>query len=128
MAMADSEEELLAADPRLQQAVDLFNNAQWYPCHDGLEALWHETSGPMRPVLQGILQIAVAQIHLERGNLRGATVLMGEGLGRLAGAGDRALGLNLACLRQLTAPHLLALQTNQISNALPPPKLERIEA
>jgi predicted metal-dependent hydrolase len=80
----------------------------------------------MRPVLQGILQIAVAQIHLERGNLRGATVLMGEGLGRLADAGDRALGLNLASLRQLTAPHLQALQTHQSTDSLPPPKLERV--
>jgi len=124
--MVSSEEDVLAADPRLWDAVDLFNAADWYPCHDGFEALWHETSGPMRSVLQGILQIAVAQIHLERGNLRGATVLMGEGLGRLADAGDRALGLNLASLRQLTAPHLQALQTHQATDSLPPPKLERV--
>jgi predicted metal-dependent hydrolase len=125
--MASSEEDVLLADPRLQDAVDLFNASDWYPCHDGFEALWHETSGPMRPVLQGILQIAVAQIHLGRGNLRGATVLMGEGLGRLADAGDQALGLNLASLRQLTAPHLQALQTHQSTDSLPPPKLERVE-
>lgn len=124
--MVSSEEDVLAVDPRLRDAVDLFNAADWYPCHDGFEALWHETSGPMRSVLQGILQIAVAQIHLERGNLRGATVLMGEGLGRLADAGDRALGLNLASLRQLTTPHLQALQTHQATDSLPPPKLERV--
>ena len=71
------------ADPRLGAAIALFNDAAWYPCHDGFEELWHETAGPMRPVLQGILQIAVAHLHLERGNLRGATILLGEGLGRL---------------------------------------------
>jgi len=124
--VVSSEEDVLAVDPRLRDAVDLFNAADWYSCHDGFEALWHETSGPMRPVLQGILQIAVAQIHLERGNLRGATVLMGEGLGRLADAGDRALGLNLASLRQLTTTHLQALQTHQATDSLPPPKLERV--
>lgn len=76
----------LAADPRLHEAVDQFNQGDWYASHDGLEALWHETLEPDRTVLQGILQIAVAHLHRERGNLRGATVLLGEGLGRLSPA------------------------------------------
>jgi predicted metal-dependent hydrolase len=114
----------LAADPRLRESIDLFNDAAWYPCHDGFEALWHETDGPMRPVLQGILQIAVAHIHLERGNLRGATVLMGEGLGRLSDAGDRALGLDLGLLRLRAAARLAALQAGQKATDLPIPRLE----
>ena len=55
----ESEEGQLLTDPRLQQAIALFNEADWYACHDAFEELWHETAGPMRPVLQGILQIAV---------------------------------------------------------------------
>jgi len=77
----DPEELALMADPRFGAAVELFNQGQWYPCHDGFEELWHETQGSSRKALQGILQIAVAHIHLERGNRRGATVLLGEGLG-----------------------------------------------
>ena len=114
----------LAADPRLRESIDLFNHAAWYPCHDGFEALWHETDGPMRSVLQGILQIAVAHIHLERGNLRGATVLMGEGLGRLSDAGESALGLDLALLRVRAAARLAALQNGQDATGLPVPRLE----
>jgi len=119
------EEELLQADPRLQQAIDLFNGGDWYACHDGLEELWHETQGPMRPVLQGLLQIAVAHLHLERGNRHGATVLMGEGLGRLAGCGDEALGLRLSPLRDRVAALLTALQDGSDPTQLPPPRLER---
>lgn len=104
------EESALMADPRLEAAIGLFNQAEWYACHDGFEALWHETAGPMRPVLQGILQIAVAQLHLERGNLRGATILMGEGLGRLRLGPDQALGLDLVPLRASAALQLEALQ------------------
>lgn len=114
----------MAADPRLRESVDLFNAAAWYPCHDGFEALWHETDGPMRAVLQGILQIAVAHIHLERGNLHGATVLIGEGLGRLSDAGDRALGLDLGLLRLRAAARLAALQAGQEATDLPIPRLE----
>lgn len=123
---APDPEAVLAADPRFRESVELFNDGAWYPCHDGFEALWHETDGPMRPVLQGILQIAVAHIHLERGNLRGATVLMGEGLGRLSDAGDRCLGLDLGLLRARAAARLAALQAGLDATGLPVPRLEAI--
>jgi uncharacterized protein len=111
------------ADPRLQTAVALFNAGDWYGCHDGFEELWHETQGPMRPVLQGILQIAVAHLHLERGNLHGATVLMGEGVGRLQGCGEGALGLQIEPLRQVARQRLAALQSGQAPADLPRPAL-----
>jgi len=120
------EEEQLQVDPRLQLAIDLFNRGEWYACHDGFEELWHETQGPMRPVLQGILQIAVAHLHLERGNLHGATVLMGEGLGRLSGCGTEALGLHLPPLRDGVVARLTALQRGEDPHQLPSPRLERI--
>ena len=110
-------------DPRLREAVELFNQADWYGSHDGFEALWHETLEPDRSVLQGILQIAVAHLHRERGNLRGATVLLGEGLGRLAPFGDGALGFDLALLRRNSALFLEALQQQRPLDALPPPCL-----
>jgi predicted metal-dependent hydrolase len=118
------EEALLQADPRLHRAVDQFNGADWYACHDGFEALWHETQGPMRPVLQGILQIAVGELHLERGNRRGATVLMGEGLGRLRRCDDESLGLDLVLLKDLAGVRLHALQMDSEVHDLPLPRLE----
>lgn len=113
------------ADPRLGAAAALFNRGEWYACHDGLEELWHETQGPARPVLQGVLQIAVAHLHLERGNQRGATVLMGEGLGRLQGCGDTALGWALEPLRLAVAARLTALQNGADPSPLPAPQLKR---
>jgi predicted metal-dependent hydrolase len=119
----DAEESQLQADLRLQRSIALFNAGEWYDCHDGLEELWHETQGPMRTVLQGILQIAVAHLHLERNNRRGATMLLGEGLGRLHGAGATALGLNLDLLRQRAEARLLCLQAEGDPSALPLPEL-----
>lgn len=119
-----SEEQELMADPRLGEAIARFNNAEWYACHDGFEELWHETAGPMRPVLQGILQVAVAHLHLERGNLRGATILLGEGLGRLQGCGAEALGLDLVLLRSRTSARLQALQSGGDPDAFPLPQLQ----
>jgi predicted metal-dependent hydrolase len=104
--------------------VEQFNGADWYACHDGFEELWHETQGPTRPVLQGLLQIAVAELHLERGNRKGATVLMGEGLGRLRRCGDVALGLRLTALKGTAGERLHALQTGSDPCNLPLPHLE----
>ncbi|MCP9882177.1 DUF309 domain-containing protein [Cyanobium sp. Alchichica 3B3-8F6] len=116
------------ADPRLEEAIALFNASDWYACHDGFEALWHETAGVMRPALQGILQIAVAELHLERGNLRGATILMGEGLGRLQGVADGALGLNLTALRECASQRLRALQEERSLEGLEWPRLLAAQA
>jgi len=110
----------LRADPRLEEAIALFNQGEWYACHDGLEELWHETQGPLRPLLQGVLQVAVARLHLERGNRRGATVLLGEGLGRLQRCGPTDLDLDLEALLPVLQQWLAALQNDQPTETLPP--------
>lgn len=63
--------------------VAQFNQQEFYACHDTLEAIWMEAMDPQRTFYQGILQIAVALYHLGNANLRGATILLGEGLNRL---------------------------------------------
>ena len=123
----DADEQALSRDPRLLAAVDHFNAGEWYACHDGLEELWHETAGAMRPVLQGILQIAVGQLHLSRGNQRGALILTGEGLGRLQRCGDQALGLDLQALREQARAWLEVLQLEQDAAQLSPPSLKRVQ-
>ena len=127
IAPSESEENRLTTDPRFRESVALFNAGEWYACHDGLEELWHETQGEMRPVLQGILQIAVAHLHLERGNIRGATVLMGEGLGRLQNQGEQALCLDLEALRKSVLPRLQRLQAGEELGDLPLPRLEAVD-
>lgn len=116
------------ADPRLGEALRLFNACEWYACHDKLEELWHETSGPWRAPLQGILQLAVAQLHLERGNRRGATILIGEGLGRLAHAPGQALGMDFDGLRSWARSFLQSLQQDGPLPYMPAPRLGPAEA
>ena len=79
----DEVDELFINDSRFEIGMKLFNSCQWYNSHDVFEEIWHETGGYERQLIQGILQVAVAQVHLENGNLNGATILYGEALGRL---------------------------------------------
>ncbi|BAZ41794.1 hypothetical protein NIES4101_77620 [Calothrix sp. NIES-4101] len=69
--------------PEFWQGVEQFNTGQFYACHDTLEALWIEALEPEKTLYQGILQVAVALYHLGNSNLRGATILLGEGCNRL---------------------------------------------
>ena len=101
------------ADPRFQKAVELFNDGEWYDAHDVFEELWHETADPHRRSLQGVLQVAVAQLHLQRDNRRGATILFGEALGRLKRPGTSDLGLDIQGLCMCIEQRLRALQSDE---------------
>ncbi|WP_013324946.1 DUF309 domain-containing protein [Gloeothece verrucosa] len=67
----------------LLQAVEEFNEQEFYACHDTLEALWMDSTEPLKTFYQGMLQIAVGCYHLENQNWRGAVILLGEGLRKL---------------------------------------------
>ena len=69
--------------PALRQGVEEFNRACFFEAHETLEELWRETSGPLRPFYQGLIQLAVALYHLLNGNRRGALNLLGKGLDKL---------------------------------------------
>jgi uncharacterized protein len=121
-----SEEDTLMQDPRLTVGLNHFNASDWYEAHDVFEELWHETQGPMRPVLQGVLQIAVAHLHLERDNQNGAMILLGEGIGRLSQVDINVLGLDLQTLKNLAQVRLQRLQCGLSLEGCPPLRIDRI--
>ena len=86
-------------------ALTLFNNHEWYEAHDAFEEIWNFVDGDERQVIQGILQVSVSQFHLSKGNLNGATILLGEGLGRIKTRTNINLGIDLEsfcrCLEDL---------------------------
>ena len=104
------EDDLFISDARFEIGMKLFNSSQWYKSHDIFEEIWHETGGNERQLLQGILQVAVAQVHLENNNTNGATLLYGEALGRLKRFQLANLGLDIAGLCNCITKRLEFLQ------------------
>ena len=86
-------------------ALNLFNTHKWYEAHDAFEEIWNSVDGDERQVIQGILQVSVSQFHLSKGNFNGATILLGEGLGRIKTRTKIDLGIDLEsfckCLEDL---------------------------
>jgi predicted metal-dependent hydrolase len=59
-------------DERIQQGIQLFNDREYFACHDVFEDYWTELVCPERTFFQGVIQAAVALFHFEEGNLGGA--------------------------------------------------------
>ena len=113
MTFSDIEDDSFINDPRFEIGMKLFNSSNWYKSHDIFEEIWHETNGPERQLLQGILQVAVAQVHLENGNINGATILYGEALGRLKRSNFNDLRLDIQNLCKCITERLKFLQTGK---------------
>ena len=78
--------------------VDLYNHAYWWECHEALEGLWHLTGhqGTESQFLQGIIQVAAANLKRHVGSIEAARRLGREGMGRLASVRARSfMGVEL---------------------------------
>ena len=97
-------------------ALDLFNNQKWYEAHDAFEDIWNTIDGDERQIIQGILQVSVSQFHLSKGNYNGATILLGEGLGRIKNRTNINMGIDLETLCKCLEKLLSKLQHREELN------------
>ena len=99
------EEDIKSFEDAFFDALNLFNNQKWYEAHDAFEDIWNTLDGDERQIIQGILQVSVSQFHLSKGNINGATILLGEGLGRIKNRTNIDIGIDLVsfceCLEEL---------------------------
>ena len=110
------EESTKSFQDSLVVALNLFNNHEWYEAHDAFEEIWNTVGGDERQVIQGILQVSVSQFHLSKGNINGATILLGEGLGRIKTRTEINLGIDLTSFCQCLEKLLKKLQYKEILN------------
>ena len=107
------------------KALNLFNSQKWYEAHDAFEDIWNTLDGDERQIIQGILQVSVSQFHLSKGNLNGATILLGEGLGRIKNRTNINLGIDLKTFCECLEELLRKLQYREKLNENDKPYLVR---
>lgn len=71
-------------DQRLLEFIEQFNRQEFFEAHETLEVLWLETEGEDKNFYKGLIQCAVAFVHLERGNYKGAHKLFRTACGYLS--------------------------------------------
>lgn len=92
--------------PPLLQGLDwairigalLFNEGLYFECHEFLEGFWRQEKGEAREFLQGIISLATAFYHLERGNRPSAVKLFNDAHRRLEPFGKVHRGLAIEAL------------------------------
>ncbi len=103
----------MSVDPRYVRGIELFNEQEFFACHDELEEVWTETLGSDREFYQGLIHTAVSLFHFEGGNLGGARKMYESSRRYLEPYGADHLGVNLArlqsemdhCFRELRGAH-----------------------
>jgi predicted metal-dependent hydrolase len=65
------------------EGIHHFNSRRFWEAHEAWETLWLEAESDLDQFLQGLIQIAAAYHHIQRGTFRGAPRLFAAALRRL---------------------------------------------
>ena len=77
------------------EGLRLFNEEEFFECHDVLEELWSETLGDEKKFYQGLIQASVALFHFGNENLGGARKLYESARRNLEPYGSLYSGVDL---------------------------------
>ncbi|MBI5383492.1 MAG: DUF309 domain-containing protein [Verrucomicrobia bacterium] len=90
--------------------VECFNAARFHEAHDVLEDLWlRDRHGPDGEFHKGLIQLAGAFVHLQRGRPRPAAALLKLSRGRIAAYPEGHLGMDTRLVRGVIDDWLEAL-------------------
>lgn len=89
-----------------RRGIECFNRRQFFTCHELLEEIWLEEPEEEKPFYQGIIQVAAAFHHFQRGNLTGLDSLLRAGAEKLRRYPPDSHGLDVAGLLAGVEPWL----------------------
>jgi predicted metal-dependent hydrolase len=111
----------VADDTLLRRGVMLFNEGDYFACHEVWEELWKHSAGETRIALQGLIQAAAALLHAKRGNLRGARSVYRRAAANLEIVTSNCLGIDSITLRASLAQYFRRLENGD--RTLEPPRI-----
>ena len=83
-------------DAFLQRGIARFNAHEFWHAHEEWESLWLKAEGEEKLFLQGLIQLAAAYHHVQRGTHRGALRLFDAALRKLSRYPSDFLGVDRA--------------------------------
>ncbi|MDA8792837.1 DUF309 domain-containing protein [Bacteriovoracaceae bacterium] len=64
---------------KMRDGIELFNQEQFWECHEALEHIWLEDShDPIRLIYWAVIQVAATNIHVRDSNVTGAIGLLAK--------------------------------------------------
>jgi len=108
----------------LREGLCCFHSGAFFEAHEHWESVWLAAQEPEKTFLQGLIQIAAAFHHFQRGNCAGTISLLRSGLRRLDGFQETFGGIGVVPLRTSIRLWLEALETVPQSPPPPHPQLQ----
>lgn len=81
------------------RGIELFNQREFFECHEVWEQIWTPARGRERLFLQALIHMAVGFYHHQHGNQAGAERQLGKGLRKIAAYLPEFLGVATEQLR-----------------------------
>ena len=107
-----------------RRGLDCFNRGEFFTCHELLEEILLEEPEEEKPFYQGLIQLAAAFHHHQRGNPAGLESLLRAGDEKLRLFPSTYHGVDLAALLAALTPWLNTLERRQPTNHLQLPRIE----
>jgi hypothetical protein len=109
----------------LREGRRCYDSGAFFEAHEHWEAVWLTASEPSKTFLQGLIQIAAAFHHYQRGNYAGTASLLRSALLRLDGHPGEFAGIEVAPLCSAVRSWLHLLGTDTPPSSFPPvPRIE----
>ncbi len=92
------DERELSKDEAVRYAIELFNNERYWETHEVLEGVWKKSKDDEKLVVQGIILISAAFVHMQKEEDSIAYAILKRALPKLVM--DRYQGLDIAMIRE----------------------------
>ena len=102
----------------LAEGLICYDRAEFFEAHEHWESVWLRADGVEKTLLHGVIQVAIALCHHQRGNRKGAMALFAKAQKNLMRCPESFEGIAVARLREEVAAWSRALMMNE--EAMPP--------
>jgi len=106
-------------DELLERGIRLFNECEFFQCHEVLEEAWTKEVGPRRLFLQALIHLAVGFYHCERANPAGASSQLKKGIHKLALYLPSCEGIDTARLHREALAALERIEVGAVASVYP---------
>ena len=89
----------MEAEEEIRQGIELFNSERYWESHEALEYAWRKASGPEKEVLQGVILVAAALVHLQKNESKVALSIIERANSKLVGKAAECEGIDIENLR-----------------------------
>jgi predicted metal-dependent hydrolase len=103
------------------QGMRHFNAREFWEAHEAWETIWLAAESDVEQFLQGLIQVAAAYHHIQRGTYRGAARLITAGLARLAPFSPNYCGVDRAAVEKAARRHREWLEAASLAPKEPLP-------